>query len=120
MTALLTGTTDRIGLWAAFFLEQVRGFTGIADFTVMSITGMTLITVTLDQCPSAGRSASTTSRETRRGTGEAMWATLAMKRGVNTPSQDIAVVAMRVVGMAAAATTKAQAGLRNSVETIRV
>ncbi len=119
MTAPLTATTARIGLLAGFFLELARGFTALTTFTDMSITGMILITVTLDQCRSAGRSASTTSGETKRGMGEAMWATPAMKREVNTPSQDIAVVAMRAVGMAAG-TTRAQAGLRNSVETIRV
>jgi len=48
-----------------------RGFTAVAAFTDMSITGLILITVTLDRCRSAGRSASTTSRETKREMGEA-------------------------------------------------
>ncbi len=72
ITVLLTATTGLIGLLAGCFLEQVRGFTALAAFTDMSITGSILITVTLDRCRSAGRSASTTSRQTRREMGEAM------------------------------------------------
>src|ERR1700721_1736380 len=66
MTVLLTATTGPIGLLAECFLEQARGFTALTAFTDMSITGLTLITVTLDRCRGAGRSASTISRETRR------------------------------------------------------
>ena len=40
---------------------------GPHDFSAMSTTALILITVTLDRCRSAGRSASTTSRQTRRG-----------------------------------------------------
>ena len=71
MTVLLTATTGLIGLLAACFLEQVRGFTALTAFTDMSITGLILITATLDRFRSAGRNASTTSRLTRREMGEA-------------------------------------------------
>ena len=70
-TVLLTATTGLIGLSAGCFLARVRGFTALTAFTDMSITGLILITVTLDRCRSAGRSASTTSRQTRREMGEA-------------------------------------------------
>jgi hypothetical protein len=60
-----------IGLLAECFLEQARGFTAITDFTGTSITAMTLITVTLGRCPSAGRSASIISEETKREMGGA-------------------------------------------------
>jgi hypothetical protein len=71
MTVLLTATTGLIGLLAGCLLEQAHGFTAVAAFTDMSITGLILITVTLDRCRIAGRSASTTSRQTRREMGEA-------------------------------------------------
>jgi len=71
MTVLLTATTGLIGLLAEYLLEQARGFTAIAAFTAMSTTALILITVTLDRCRSAGRSASTTSKQTRREMGEA-------------------------------------------------
>ncbi len=103
MTVLLTATTGLIGLLAGCFLEQVRGFTALTAFTDMSITGLILITGTLDRCRSAGRSASTTSRPMRRGTGKVTLGMLPMKETLNTPSPDIRVVAM-LVDMAAGTT----------------
>ena len=71
MTVLLTATTGLIGLLAGCLLELAPGFTALGAFSGMSTIAMILITVTLDRCRSAGRSASTTSTETRRGMGEA-------------------------------------------------
>jgi hypothetical protein len=110
-TVLHTATMGPIGLFAGCFLELAPGFTALTAFTVMSTTAMILITVTLARSPSAVRSASTTSREMRRGMGEAMSATLATKRGVNMPSPDIEVVGT------AAGTTRARTELtRNASE----
>src|SRR5579863_423983 len=92
MTVLRTDTMGPTGLLAGYLLERVPGFTAVTAFTAMSTIALILITVTLDRCRSAGRSASTTSREMRRGMGEATWATPAMKRGVNTRCRDIEVV----------------------------
>jgi hypothetical protein len=70
MTVLPSAITGLIGLLAGCFLEQARGFTALTAFTDMSITGLILITGTLDRCRSAGRSASITSGEMRREMGE--------------------------------------------------
>ncbi len=113
MTALLTDTTGQIGLWAACFLEQARGFTAHTAFTDMWITGLIHITVMVDRCRSAGRSGSTTSTETRREMGEATWAMPPMKAGVSAPSPVIMVVDMRVD--MAAGTTRAKFCFRDSV-----
>jgi hypothetical protein len=113
MTVLLTATTGLIGLWAGCFLEQARGFTALTVFTDMWITGLILITVTLDRCRIAGRSASTISKEMRREMGEATSAKPAMTPRVSTRSPDIGVVAM-LVDMAAGG-TRAQSELRDSV-----
>src|ERR1700728_102875 len=105
MTVLLTAIMGPIGLFTGCFLELAPGFTALTAFSAMSTTALILITVTLDRCRNAGRSASTTSRETRRGMGEATWAMLAMKRRLNTRSPDIGVLRM------AGDTTRARSGL---------
>lgn len=107
-TVLLTVTTDLIGLLAGYLSGQVHGFTALAAFTDMSITGLILITVRLDRYPSAGRSVSTTSTQTKRGMGEATLAPLLTKGRLSTRSPDIGVVAMLVD--TAAGITRAQSG----------
>jgi hypothetical protein len=71
MIVLLTAIMGPIGLLAGCFLELAPGFTALTGFSAMSTTDLILITVTLDRCRSAGLSASTTSRQTRHGMGEA-------------------------------------------------
>src|ERR1700733_5504187 len=71
MIVLLTAIMGPIGLFKGCFLELAPGFTALTAFSAMSTTGLILITVTRGRCRSAGRSASTTSRQTRRGMGEA-------------------------------------------------
>jgi hypothetical protein len=84
----------------------------VGAFTDMSTTGLILITVTLGHCRSVGRSASTTSRQTRREMGEATSVTLAMKGRLSTRSPDIGEVAMLLA--MATATTRAPSGLNDS------
>ena len=84
------------------------GFTVLTAFTATSTTVSIRATVTMDRCRRAERSASTTSRQMRRGMGEATQALPATMEAVNTPFPDIAaVVAMAEVAMAEDA-TKAQ------------
>jgi hypothetical protein len=66
----------------------------------MSTTALIRITVTLDHCRIAGRSASTTSTPTRREMDEETLATLAMTGRLSTRSRDIEVAGIPV-GMAA-------------------
>jgi hypothetical protein len=88
------------------------------DFTAMSTTAMILITVTLDRCRSADRSALITSTETRRAMGGATWATLAMTGRVNMRFPDIGVVGMQVD--MAAGTARARCGLNEGRDKARV
>ncbi len=66
MTVLPMATTGLIGLWVGCFLELAPGFTALTAFSDMSTTALIPITVTLDRCRGAERSASTTSKEMRR------------------------------------------------------
>jgi hypothetical protein len=93
MTVLLTATMDLIGLLAGCSLAPVPGSTALAGFTATSTTALIHTTVTTDRCRSAVRSGSTTSTATRRATGEATQATLAMTPAANTLCRDTMAVA---------------------------
>jgi hypothetical protein len=90
----------RIGSLAGYSLELAPGSTVITAFMATLTTAMILITDTLDRSRSAGRSSSTTSRQTRRGTGKATQATRPIMGVANMPSPDTMAAA------AAAVTTK--------------
>jgi CHASE2 domain-containing sensor protein len=71
MTALHTATTGPIGLLVGCFLALAHGSMVLTAFTAMSTTALILIMAIAGRCRGAEPSALTTSRGTRRGTGEA-------------------------------------------------
>ena len=94
IAVLLMATMDRIGSIAACSSELAHGFMARRAFTVMLTIAMILITVTLDRFQSVGNSRSITFMRTRRATGEATSATLAMMLAMNTaPERRGAMVA---------------------------
>ena len=97
MTALRTGTTARIGLWAECFWGPVPGSMGLVGSSGMWTTGMTPTTDTMDRCRNVGRSNSIISMGTRRGTGVGMKGRLRTARRGSMRCRGITVaVAIRV------------------------
>src|SRR5580698_9397694 len=76
-------TMGRIGLLAAYSSELGPGITAITDSTAMSTTATILVTATPDPTRPAASNPSTTSTQTRLGTGKGTWAIPVMMGAAN-------------------------------------